>query len=166
MNNSQKWVVILWLSALCSFAFAQNTIKADQGRPGNQGPWPVTIVSGGTGGGGSSGALTVTEQPCTNPVESIIVFDGGGATPIPSGTALANRRFITICNSPKNSGSPSWTIRVDGTAPTTAVTSPGQVIALADCEYLYKGPTSADGGVPIYGISDTNSSVLLVTECQ
>lgn len=162
MNKTQKWVLTIWFSALASFAWAQTT-TANQGKPGNQGPWPVTII-GGSGGG--SGSVTVTEQPCTNPVESIITFDGGGATPIPSGTALSSRRFITICNSPKNSGSPLWTIRADGTVPTTAASSPGQVIGLADCIYYFKSATSSDGGVPIYGISDTNSSVLLVTECQ
>lgn len=163
MTKSQKWFAVLWFSALSSFALAQNTIKADQGRPGNQGPWPVTIVSG---SGGGSGSTVVTEAPCTNPVESVIVFDGGGATPIPSGTALASRRFMEICNSPKNAGTPFWTIRIDGEVPTTSLSSPGQVLGLGDCENIFKTATSADAGVPVYGIADTAGSVLLITECQ
>lgn len=162
MNNTQKWFVVLWFSLLATFGFAQTT-TANQGKPGNQGPWPVTII-GGSGGG--AGSTTVTEAPCTNPVESVIVFDGGGATPVPSGTALSSRRYIVMCNSPKNTGTPNWTIRTDGTAPTTSLSSPGQVLDLGSCEYIFKTATSSDAGVPIYGISDTNGSVLLVTECQ
>ena len=153
----------LSMSLVAAVTWSQT--KVDQGKPGNQGPWPVTITSGGSGGGSSNSGLAVTESPCTSPVESVIIFDGGGATPCPI-TSLSGRRTVTMCNSPKNTGTPLWTVRADGTAPTIFASSPGQTLGLGDCISYYIGATSGDAGVPLYCISDTSSSVLTVTECK
>jgi len=155
---------LLGLVLVASVTYSQTVVN--QGKPGTQGPWPVTLI-GGTGGGtgGSSGAITVSEQPCTQPVESILVFDGGGASPCPI-VALSGRRSVTICNSPKNSGSPLWTVRADGLAPTISATSPGQTLGVADCISYMITATSTDGGVPTNCISDTGNSVITITECK
>ncbi|MBP6479890.1 MAG: hypothetical protein KA310_03490 [Pseudomonadales bacterium] len=142
-------------------AFAGQVV--DQGSPGNQGPWKVSVVSG--AGGGSSTAVSVTEAPCLNPVESFVAYDGGSTIPLPT-SALTSRRSVYICNSPKNSGSPLWTIRVDGTLPTTALGSPGQTLNKNDCIGYARAATSSDAGVPIYGIADTAGAVVTITECQ
>lgn len=169
MKGLRRDVTVFWLTSLlfaaASWSATGTPVLANQGQPGNQGPWPVTIVAGGTGGGSSSSAISVQDAPCLSPVETVILFDGGGATPIPP-VALVGRRTVTSCNSPKNATSPLWTIRADGTAPTTALASPGQTLGLGDCISYAVGATSADGGAPIYGIADTNSSALTVTECK
>lgn len=143
MNRIAAFVIGFLLVA--GVTSAQTVVN--QGKPGNQGPWPIT------------------EGPCTNPVESYVAFDGGSTIPLPT-TALASRRVVTICNSPKNAGSPLWTIRADGTAPTTAAPVPGQTLGLGDCITYFRTATSVDGGRPIYGVSDTSSSVVTITECQ
>jgi len=132
----------------------------DQGAPGKKGPWPVTLS-----GTGTSTVVTVTDQACTAAVESVIVFDGGGSTPCPI-TALTSRRTALLCNSPKNSGAPVWTVRADGVAPTTAATNPGQTLSVGDCINYSIAATGSDGGAPLNCISDTGNSVLTITECR
>lgn len=128
-------------------AWSQTAVIANQGQPGKQGPW------------------SVIDGQCQAPVETALVFDGGAATPCPP-TALAGRRTILLCNSPKNTGTPVWTIRTDG-LPTTAITSPGQVLGIGDCiTYTIPGTNPVDGGAQINCISDTGNSVLLITECK
>ncbi len=169
-----KRVVLLGAALLTVGAWAQQLVKADQGKPGNQGPWPVTIVGGSGGGSGSSGgavtgpdggAVIVQDLNCTAPVESVITFDGGGATPIPL-TPLAGRRTIAICSSPKNTGSPFWTIRADGAAPVTTIGTAGQVLGTGDCINYTLAATGADGGNPLHGIADVASAVITSTECK
>lgn len=146
----------LSMMTVAAITWAQQ--KVDQGKPGNQGPWPVTISGSGSGG------LTVTEAPCAYPLESIIQFDGGAATPCPV-VSRAGRRLVTMCNSPKNSGTPSWTVRADGVAPTVLVSSPGQSLRVGDCVLYFIAATLPDAGVPLNCISDTNSAALTITEC-
>ena len=153
---------LLSMTLVAGFTFAQS--KVDQGKPGNQGPWPVTITGSGTGGGSGS-SVVVTDSPCLSPRESVLVFDGGNFTPCPV-SALAGRRTVTFCNSPRNAGSPIWTIRADGLAPTTASNTAGQDFALGDCVTYWMGATSDDGGSPTNCISDTGSSSLKITECK
>ncbi len=171
MTKYMPWAFIVLPLMLCIFpAHAQTTVKADQGRPGNQGPWPV-VISGSAPGAASvvsgpdGGAVIVQDLPCTNPVETVILYDGGAATPIPI-SPLVGRRTVTICNSPKNSGSPKWTIRSDGAAPTTALSSPGQTLNVSDCVSYLMGSVGVDGGNPINGISDTGSAAVTTTECK
>ncbi len=162
MKNSI--LVVLALASVAGVVHAAGTqVHADQGKPGNQGPWPVSI-SGGTDGG-TSISVNTTELPCSNPVESVITFDAGGSTPCPI-VALAGRRTLTICNSPKNSGTPLWTVRADGVAPTTATSSPGQTLNKSDCITYVMPATLSDGGVPTRCISSLADSVITMTECK
>ncbi len=155
-----KRVIGVGLLLLGGLAIAQTVVN--QGKPGTQGPWPVTISSG---SGGSSGAVAVTESPCLSAQESVLVFDAGGASPCPI-TALAGRRSVTLCNSSKNSGSPVWTIRADGLQPTVFANAPGQGLGVGDCITYAMSATAVDGGLPLYCISDTGSSSLTITECK
>lgn len=57
--------VVLTALAVSVMAWAQTTVKANQGQPGTQGPWPVTStgttgVDGGISVGGTHGACTPT----------------------------------------------------------------------------------------------------------
>lgn len=131
----------------------------DQGAPGKKGAWPVTIS------GSTTTGVTVVDAPCTGAVESVITFDGGGATPCPL-AALAGRRTVTMCNSPKNTGTPLWTVRADGLAPTTATAAPGQTLGVGDCITYAIAATSSDGGVPTNCISNTGNVSLTITECK
>lgn len=155
----KKQIAAFLLASLCFalIAHGQSLVKADQGRPGNQGPWPVAM--GGSAQDG--GAVVVQDAPCASPVESYIAFDGGGASAVPAAGPLAGRRTIIICSSQRNSGSPIWTIRNDNTAPTTAISSPGQTLGVGDCISYAMGASTT-----INAISDTSSSVLTITECK
>lgn len=157
-----KFVLTSMLFAGLAYPAGGGTpVLANQGSPGNQGPWPVTL----SGGSAQDGGAIVTQNiACTNPVESVITFDGGGSTPCPV-TSLAGRRTVTLCSSPKDTGTPLWTVRSDG-VPTTAATSPGQALNKSDCIYYTIGATSSDGGPALNCISDTAGSHLLITECQ
>lgn len=138
-------IFFLWI-LLADPAHAQGTV-VKQGAPGNYGPWPVSLYlpdggvisfSGGGGGGGSSGNVTVdggvistTPQICTTTAQkNTAVGVVSGATP---SSQLASRRFIILCNSIQNSGSPLVKCRVDGVAPVMASGNPGDVLAPGDC---------------------------------
>jgi hypothetical protein len=57
----RRHLILLTFIALgAATVLAQNTVKADQGRPGNQGPWPVTCVSGCGGSGGGTATTIVS----------------------------------------------------------------------------------------------------------
>ncbi len=129
-----------------SFAGPAHSDTVDQGKPGMQGGW------------------TNTPAPCVKPQETIIVFDGGGSTPCPIVT-VAGRRIVTMCNSPKNTGTPLWTVRSDGVAPTTGAT-PGQVLNKSDCITFAMPPLLVDAGVALNCISDTAGAALTLTECK
>lgn len=55
-----KKLLLLAVTLMAIGAVAQTIVKANQGAPGNQGPWPVVIV-GGSSDGGSSIASTVNQ---------------------------------------------------------------------------------------------------------
>lgn len=130
MNSTQKWFVVLWFSLLATIGFAQGTVTANQGRPGTQGAWPVTITGGSGGGSGS----TVYSFPgtCTSSSahKSTTVGIAAGNTP---SAQTASRVYITLCNSLQNTGTPLVKCRVDGVAPVMAVTNPGDVLGIGDC---------------------------------
>lgn len=169
-------IVLLSLCLLTGVAHAQNTVKADQGKPGNQGPWPVTgtltcntIFDGGAVSipypvpvvGIDAGGVFVQDVPCTGAVESVVVQDGGTTAVLAPHAALAARRTITLCNSPKNTGTPLWTLRIDGVDPTTAATAAGQTLNKSDCITYTLQST-----VPVRVIGDTGNSALTITECK
>jgi len=147
-------------------AYPQTLVKSDQGRPGNQGPWPVTGTFSSVGPDG--GAVIIQELSCTGAVETVLVFDGGDASRCPT-FPLAGRRTVTLCSSPKNTGTPYWTIRADSVWPTTAAGSAGQVLGNGDCVmYVMGSAVGIDAGVGanLNCIADTSNAILTMTECK
>lgn len=147
-----KWfpwfLAVLFVAAA---AIAQQTV--DQGSPGNQGPWPVT-------GSGSGATFPVTPQRCTSTVNKITsVGVAAGSTP---SSQLASRRYITLCNSLQNTGSPLVKCRTDGTNPVMAASSsnPGDILGVGDC-ILYPLPSTTT----IACIADTAATLVTSWEC-
>lgn len=108
--------------------------KVDQGRPGNQGPWPVTLTIQSDGGFASSYAYpgpcasTATDAGSTQQVTAV-----GTSAGVCPGLQDPNRKYIVYCNSSENSGTPIVKIRIDGTAPVIGISNPGDVLLPGDC---------------------------------
>lgn len=148
-----RWLSFLSAVALVAWlahpAAAQTVVKANQGAPGNQGPWPVTISGGGgavtvdvTFDGGYIG--TVSTQPCKHYKETNTSVSTSAAL-VPA-TPLANRSWVRVCNSLLNTEG-AQCICSANTTPTFAASSLGDPLAVSDC-VLYN-ITSQDAGVPI-----------------
>lgn len=126
-------VALMFIAAL-SWA-AGTPVLANQGQPGNQGPWPVTLVGG---GGSSDGGFA--EQ--TTPVECRgTTADGGNpdtvttvgitSTPVPASAAV-NRVYLNVCVSPNNVSNASIKCLTGGGVP-VVTSGPGQVLLFGDC---------------------------------
>lgn len=113
--------------AAAGFALAQRMV-IDQGRPGREGAWPVT----GNVSVSLDGGMTTTPAPCTTNAHKITVVTSSTAVSTPS-SQLTGRRFIVLCNSLQNSGSPILKCRVDGVSPVIAAGNPGDVLGIGDC---------------------------------
>lgn len=155
----RKTLVVVMVALIASaLAFGQTTVKADQGKPGTQGPWPVSISGGsvvitlGDAGitvnvnfdGGFIG--TTSTQPCTRIVST---NDAGyGTTPsrVPASGPAAGRSWIRICNSLLNSSSTQCICATDSCPSTVAASTQGDLLATADCATYPLGV--ADSGVP------------------
>lgn len=164
----KKLIVMSGLIAL--MASGETLVKADQGAPGNQGPWPVTCVSGcGSGGSGGSGGSTfafdggyiglVATQPCTRLIQTNDAGVGTSAQVVPA-TPATGRIWVQICNSILNFSSVQCICST--TRPTFAAGSPGDVLATGDCATYNIGPQ--DGGVPSCICNDAGV-FLPSTEC-
>lgn len=122
---------------VAGLAWGQSTVKVNQGAPGNQGPWPVTI-SGSTPGtasavtGPDGGAVVVQDLQCNGVGSHKITVVGVAAGNTPS-AQKANRVYIELCNSLQNSSNPIVKCRVDGTAPVAAAGNIGDVLGVGDC---------------------------------
>jgi len=127
-----KWVVLLAfvVAFVASFAYAQTVVKADQGRPGNQGPWPVT-VTGGAFVVGDGGSIAVSERQC-NPLSphKITVVDGGCIT-VPATPSLY-RYYIRIDNTLQNVAGTYVKCRADQTCPVQAAGNAGDYLEPGD----------------------------------
>src|SRR4051812_29951638 len=91
-------IVAVLLLLVAAVAWAQTTVNANQGAPGTQGPWPVTLYNtdGGPGSGGSSsGGGAVTPAPCSVYKETNTSVGTSGA--IVPATPLAGRIWVRIC---------------------------------------------------------------------
>lgn len=139
--------VIIVIVAWSAIVYGQTVVKADQGKPGNQGPWPVTISGSGSitvaiaTDGGYLG--TVSTIPCGVYAESNTSV-GTSAAVVPA-TPLANRAWVRICNSLLNTEGAQCICSATST-PTFTAASLGDPIAVSDC-VLYNIGTK-DGGVP------------------
>lgn len=121
-KHLKRILLMVAIFALIGGAIAQQMV--DQGSPGNQGPWPVT-------GSGSTATFPITPQKCTSTAhKNTSVGVAAGNTP---SAQLASRRYLVLCNSLQNTGSPFVKCRTDGVAPVMAVTNPGDVLGIGDC---------------------------------
>lgn len=141
--------VIIW----CAFAAgllvavvakAQNVV--DQGMPGNQGPWPVTVSSATSSDGGTAGQATYPSQCSATSADGGSVEQnttvGAAAVQVP-GSPRAGRVYINICNSAQNASTAIIKCRQDGVAPVFAAGNPGQVLLFGDC-FVSTAPTTAN----------------------
>lgn len=138
-------------------ARGQTTVKANQGAPGNQGPWPVTI-SNSVDAGNDIPVITGT---CSS-LRQRTTDAGSAALTIPVGGGLSNRVWIQVCNSQLNSGTSICICDGDGTQPTFSVGSPGDVLSTGDCATYNIG--TGDGGIP-WCICNANNIALNSAEC-
>lgn len=143
MNKHASW----WtLAAIALVAFAgvciAQRVTVDQGFPGSTGPWKVSFAQ------------------CFNPAHNTLRITANTPVNCPS-SQLANRRFITFCNSPENSGSPLIKIRIDGTNPTMGTTNVGDALGAGSC-VTYQIDTTIQ---PKCNTDTTNTAVTML-ECQ
>lgn len=152
-------------------AFAQQ--KVDQGRPGNQGPWPVTctncsstvIIDGGLTSavyfdGGYIGQTA--DYQCSNDSAFKNNIVGSTAVAMPIDGGLPGRLYVRVCNSLQNSGNPLVKCLFGpGLTPVMAVGNPGDVIGTGDCVTY---PARSDAGVTC--IADTATTYVPSFECK
>jgi len=150
----QAIAAILVMLFYSSIGWSQETV-CNQGTPGNRGSWLVSLTSGSV----SIGSVNTTPQLCGTPAEKITSV-GVTAVSTPS-SQLANRRVITLCNSPENPGSPKVKCRIDGVTPVMGNTNPGDVLTISSC-ITY--PISAS--VTPSCISDTAATAVTSIECS
>ena len=143
--------VVLTVLILGAMAWAQTIVKANQGQPGTQGPWPVTFPSGVLSI--DAGAIQTAPVHCrttaldAGTVEKTTTV-GGTAMRVPS-TGVApgtpnnaqGRTYMNICNSAQNASTAIVKCRQDGVAPVYASGNPGQVLLFGDCMITTVEPT-------------------------
>lgn len=157
MNTGKlkRVVGFLFGAALVGGLAVANTSTVNQGSPGSFGAWPVRIVAG---SGSTASNVNVTPQQCGT-VSHKSTTAGVAAAATPS-SALASRRFVTLCNSAQNTGSPLVKCRADGTDPVMAVTNPGDVLGVGDCITYPVAST-----VTTKCIADTATTYVTSLEC-
>lgn len=165
--RKETFAAVLCTSLLVgAVALAQSLVKADQGKPGNQGPWPVTVVSGGGGStvydGGNPTA--VTGVTCSSTIADAgspqqVTAVGVTAVAVPAQASL-NRFYMTVCNSIENSGTPQVKCLYNGVAPVMGKTTKGDVLGVGDC-WRFDISTSNT----LECISDTAATAVSSDEC-
>jgi len=145
-------IALLLLSVNTS---AQSQVLANQGRPGNEGPWPVTVTNGSSDGG----ATYVIQQSCSTLTQK--VTDAGTAAITVPTTPQSGRIWIQVCNSTLNASTTQAICWANG-QPTFSAGSAGDVLATGDCATY--NITKQDGGVP-WCITNASNASLLSTEC-
>jgi hypothetical protein len=148
MNKTAPLVALLaGIVVSASFALAQS--KVDQGKPGTQGGWPVTVGSpisltipdGGLSvflptpvypaDGGHPTSLSVVDvvpYPCNTSKETTYLMDGGVFTL----GSLNPRLYVVACNTSDNTAG-VVRCRGDGTAPIVDAGSAGTVLSVGSC---------------------------------
>jgi hypothetical protein len=144
------------LTFVFSVAFAQT--KVDQGKPGTQGPWPVTIQSTTLSDGGTTTATTV-KFLCADVKSGITIVDGGTVQAVPADGGLSGRWFIRVCATGKNSGTPMIACTQDGQTPSMNFDAVGESIETSDCRTYYTPNT-------IKCVSDTALTGVTTEECK
>lgn len=140
MKKFLPLLVVALFVALVKLAQAASPVLSDQGKPGNQGPWPVTFAGSITDGGSEESVLP---GPCSVLVEANTSV--GAAAAIVPATPAVGRIWIRICNSGLNT-STAQCICSATSVPTFAASSLGDFLATTDCVTF--NMTSQDAGVP------------------
>jgi hypothetical protein len=123
-------------------AFGQTTVKSDQGKPGTQGPWPVTLVNTAADAGGSF----VIDAPCGQLVDTNDAGVGTTASRVPVSGPQASRIWIRVCNDLVNSASTQCRCSVSTCPAATTAGNPGDLLAQGDCVTYNIG--ARDAGIP------------------
>jgi len=163
MRKIYGWVFVLVVAA--GFAYAQTVVKADQGKPGNQGAWPVTgtltVAPPAYDGGGPTATVPVTCKSVMPDAGSPwqVTSVGVAATNVPP-TSGVTRYYVLVCNSSENSGTPLVKCLGNNTSPVMGVANRGDVLGVADCQqYAILGTNQ------LKCISDTASTAVTSFEC-
>jgi len=140
--------IAAFLVSFCLFAaLAFAGTPVDQGSPGKQGPWPVTIPAPTwpSDGGNVTNATNVGTYPypcaATSPMRKVWM-DGGVQT---MGTTSHARLYIVVTNVDNDQGGTGTgyvKCRVDGTAPNLTAGSPGTVL-LTNYSVVYTNPEAS-----------------------
>lgn len=157
----RKWLPVLLAAVLVGAVAIGQNVTVNQGAPGNYGPWPVT-VSGGIvvdGGVTITGTISTTPALCTTSAHKVTSVSGT-AVNCP-GTQLTGRRYVWLCNSLENTGTPIIKIRVDGTSPVIGTGTAGDVLNVGDCITYAVGPS-----VVPQCISNASGVAVDTYECQ
>lgn len=139
-------------------ALALGQSRVDQGKPGTQGPWPVTVSGSSTSDGGVNAVAVkyfcnATRQS-TTPISTL---DAGN---VPGDGGLTGRWMIRVCNTSKNSGTPVIACTDDGQAPSMVdSTGLGETIEVGDCLTYYTTAT-------IRCVSNTLATYVTAEECK
>jgi hypothetical protein len=96
---------------------------------------------------------------CTAPAQAVTTV-GTSPANCPS-SQLSGRRFIVLCVSNENSGSPKVKVRIDGTNPAMGLTEPGDVLTAGSCATYYLASS-----VTPKCISDTAGTAVTSIECK
>lgn len=169
-----KWKIGIVVVALCVAGVALATELVDQGRPGTQGPWLISCVSGCgttivTDGGMSISASfsfdggfigTVLPAPCKTFVQK---FTDAGTTAItiPAVGLSTNRVYIDVCNTILNPSTALCTCSATSVPTSVALGVVGDTLATGDCQ---RYPTVFDGGNP-WCVCNQPSVQLNSSEC-
>ncbi len=159
------WIKIFAVPVLSISVVAVAQQIVNQGRPGTQGPWPVTV----TGGGGSTTYDGGNPSAATGVICNKTIADGGSpqqvtavgliAVPVPA-SASPGRYYMTVCNSTENSGTPQVKCLYNGVAPVMGKTTKGDVLGLSDC---WRFDISSNNVLEC--ISDTAATAVTSDEC-
>ena len=154
------------MATLLIAALALGQQKVDQGKPGTQGPWPVTGSVTVLGDGGiivvglaDGGVVATYPRICTASSVTATTVVGGTSLPVPA-TAAAQRIYINVCNSAQNASTAIVKCRDGNTAPVFAAGNPGVALLFGDCERF-----SAAAGNVINCIADAAGRNVETYEC-
>lgn len=151
---------IIFAVAVIAFIANAQTQLVNQGKPGTQGPWPVTVTNTADGGGAVPVYNTICKQADNDGgVVHKLVSVGVAATNVPA-TSATGRVYVEICNSLQNTGNPMIKCRADGTAPVMATGNAGTVLGIGDCVQFAASPYNLP-----QCIADTASTNATTYEC-
>lgn len=135
---------LLLLLLLIPFAAASDSpVTANQGAPGKQGPWPVSVTGGISISIDGGVGLSTAPVACMSYRETNTTV-GASAAIVPA-TPLTGRAWVRICNSLLNTESAQCICSVNA-VPTFAASSLGDVLAVSDCAFYTVN--TLDGGAP------------------